>query len=81
MFVEMEAVSPMCAVKVGQIGRVIEVRDNHFSFPFMCRTEGGHMINHTNKSILSAFCATKILWAFFFEENITAKILIIYDSN
>lgn len=52
MFVEM--VSPMCAVKVGQIWRVIEVWDNHFSFPFKCRTEGGHMINHTNKSILSS---------------------------
>lgn len=81
MFVEMEAASLMCAVKVGQIGRVIEVWDNHFSFPFMCRTEGGHMINHTNKGILSPFCATKILWAFFFEQNITAKILMIVTDR
>ncbi len=65
--------APCVQWKVGQIGRVTEVWDNHFSFPFMCRTEGGHMIKHTTKAFSLSILYTKILWAFFFELNITLK--------
>ncbi len=78
---EMEAASPVCAVKVGQIGRVTEVWDNHFSFPFMCRTEGGHMIKHTNKSILSLHSVHQNIVGVFLWAEYYIEILIIVTDR